>query len=48
MWPGVVDKIVKPDSIKIKKMKIVQDPQTHGYTGRWEFPAKSDQWTGRA
>ena len=48
MWAGIVDKIVKPDSIKIKKMKIVQDPQTQGYTGRWEFPPRSDKWTGRA
>ena len=47
MWPGIIDKIYK-DNIKIKKMKIIQDPQTYAYTGRWEFPPRSDKWTGRA
>ena len=46
-FPGIVDKI-KGMSIKIKKMKMVQDPQTQMYIGRWEFPKSGDQWTGRA
>ena len=47
MWPAAINKLYD-NRTKVKKLKIIYDPVTLAYTGRWEFPPKTDKWTGSA
>ena len=46
MWPAVINKMYDSRA-KVKKLKLVAS-ETNPYTGRWEFPPKSDKWSGTA
>ena len=46
MWPAIINKLFDSRA-KVKKLKLVLS-ETNPYTGRWEFPPKSDKWSGTA
>ena len=46
MWPAIINKLFD-NRAKVKKLKVVAT-DTNPYTGRWEFPPKSDKWSGTA